>query len=67
MAYSQQLLNIQYNIIHCGHHAVPYILRTHSSYNWKLAPFDPLHPFHLLPHLPPSLLETTTLLSASLV
>lgn len=35
--------------MHCSHNAVLYILRTHSSCNWRLAPFDPLHAFHLLP------------------
>lgn len=42
---SSVLSNFQiYNIVNCSHHAVPYILRTYSSYNWKFIPFDHLHP-----------------------
>lgn len=55
--------NIQNNIINYGHHALHWIPRAYSPYNWKLVPFDQHLP---LPPMPQSL-RITLLLSVSIV
>ena len=44
-----------YSIVNYSQHAVHYIPRTYSSYNWKSVPFDHCHPSspHPSPWKPP--------------
>ena len=46
---TQKLVNIQYSIVSYCHHAIHDIPRTYSSYNWKFAFPDHLHPLLSLP------------------
>lgn len=39
---SDRLSSIQYSMESCSHHAVRYVPRTDSFYNWKLVPFHQL-------------------------
>lgn len=49
---SSLLSNIQCSVINYSYHAVHFISRTYSSYNWKSVPFDHFHPFFPPPPQP---------------
>ena len=47
MIYSQQLSNIHNSVVNYSHYGAHYTPRTYSSYwsyNWKIVPFDHIHP-----------------------
>lgn len=59
---SQELSNMQYNIIDHSRHIVHYILMTYLLCNWKFAPLDPILPIFQ----PPTPLATANLFSGSM-